>query len=234
MLIMAACSEQDAIQTPVQEQEMVEKTIEIQVQETEKIVTIERGDDQVEVSYDPDHQTLSYYYEDYTMEFFPGGFREYTSSDRLTVTIAVQDFGSPTRIETYTFNDRVLELLIVGEEPTAEQIEQFRDFYEADPQFNTLEANYNGQVMLEIIEEAEFQILQVWKERDPETYEQFMWALDTDRQLLYRPKWGDVTCNLAIACITVKCWFGGLTNVTCAMCSATVATCAIMDAFGWW
>jgi hypothetical protein len=234
MLIMAACSEQDIVQTPVMEQEIVEKNIEILVQEHENKVTIERGDDQVEISYDPVLQTLRYHHEDYTMEFFPGGFREFTSYDRLTVSIAFLDPDLPTRIETYVLNGQVLELLIVGEEPTVEQISQFHEFYEADPQLNSLENCHDGQAMLEIVEQAEPQILQIWKERDPESYQQFMQSLDEDRQMLYRPNWADVSCNIAIACIATKCWFGGLANTACAACTIYVAACAIMDAFSWW
>ena len=49
-----------------------------------------------------------------------------------------------------------------------------------------------------------------------------------------RTEFGDLVCNLATACIASKCWFGGLFNTLCGVCTSAVIACAIMDAFGWW
>ena len=163
----------------------------------------------------------------------PGFFFESTSRDFLAVEF--EDLGGGRRIERYDFNGRALELEILGR-PTEEQRKQFLDFYETDPALNTLENNPDGAVMVGLLEDAGPLFLEALRERDPGGYEDYLTSSIKGTgipPLELRPPWADITCGVAYVCSAVKCYFGGLANWGCAICTYVKIVCAIMDMVGW-
>lgn len=143
------------------------------------------------------------------------GFTEWTSDDHLDVRVEL--LGPRHQRETYTRNGRVLELEII-DNMSDRQYRELENFLNSfDKSGNSVMNNSDGQVLAAILEDN-------WQDIEYVIYS----SLDK------RPAWADVVCNLATACVATKCWFGALLNTGCGICASTVASCAIMDAFGWW
>lgn len=142
------------------------------------------------------------------------GFKEWTSDDELDVRI--EYVGYLHQREIYTRNGVRLELDIVNE-LTPEQHQQLIDFL-ADGPTNSIMDNADGYVLTRILESN-------WDHIDVAVTN-----LSPDK----RPKWGDVLCDAATACMAAKCWAGGIANSVCGTCMGIRFACAIMDLFGLW
>lgn len=142
------------------------------------------------------------------------GFREWTADDELD--IRVEALGYRHQRETYTRNGKQLVLDIV-DNLSEEQQQQLVDFLNDGPS-NSVMNNADGYVLNSILEPN-------WENIDVAISE-----LSPDK----RPKWGDILCNAATACVASKCYFGGLANSVCGSCAAVRFACAIMDLFGLW
>ncbi len=170
---------------------------------------------------------------DFHIQGGPGFFFEWTSRDFLAIEF--EDLGGGRRLERYNFNGRILEIELAGQ-PTEAQYRQFLDFYETDPALNTLENNPDGAAMADLLESAGPLLLEALQDRDPQGYEEYLSSYDKDTglpPLELRPPWADVTCGVASVCSAIKCYFGGLANWGCAICTYVKIVCAIMDMVGW-
>jgi len=170
---------------------------------------------------------------DFHVQGGPGFFFESTGRDFLAIEF--EDLGGGRRLERYNFNGRTLELEIAGR-PTEAQYRQFLDFYERDPALNTLENNPDGAAMAELLESAEPLLLEALQDRDPRGYDEYLSRYDKDTglpPLELRPPWADVACGIASVCSATKCFFGGLANWGCVICTYVKIVCAIMDMIGW-
>ncbi len=142
------------------------------------------------------------------------GFTEYTSDDRLDVRIEI--LGYRHQRESYTRDGQTLTFEVI-DDITDEQRESLVGFLDDATKINSVMDNADGAVLNALITEN-------WDELTDET----MHSADK------RTAFGDAICNLATACVASKCWFGGLLNTLCGVCTSAVIACAIMDAFGWW
>lgn len=200
----------------------------LEVDQTQPTAVIRNKMAEVRLHYDRAQDILHYDCGDLHWEFSQGQVREYTSRDELI--IRVEDQGWPKRMETYIFNGRRLDLQITTETPTQDQVNQFLAFYEADPAKNTLEANRDGETMLQLLHQAAPQIERIWQERDPKAYQIF---LETSKEQGPEKSIVGRTCALAKACVATKCWFGGLANSVCSACTGVAVACYLMEALGW-
>lgn len=142
------------------------------------------------------------------------GFTEWTSEDSLDVRV---EFIAPQhQLETYTRNGNVLQLEIINE-MTDRQYRELENFLAVGKKTSSVTNNPDGQVLSAMLEAN-------WDEIES------VIELSPDK----RPDWANFVCGVATACVATKCWFGGLLNTACGVCTSTVAACAVMDAFGWW
>jgi hypothetical protein len=223
----------DSVQSPIsQGQEFDESRELIMVEQGcgDMLLSVSDGISVLTVSYDEDTQILHYDCGDFHLEFGVNYVREYTSSDELEFWLENTE-DLPKRTEVYVFNGKTIRIDVEEDVPTEDNIRTFLDFYESDPQLNTLEANKDGEKIFELLEKAEPQLLQLWEEIDPEGY--LLRAVD-DRDMLGRPKWADYMCGGAALCVSIKCWYGGLANPVCATCASVVSVCLVMDMFDLW
>lgn len=232
-VMIVACTEQGSIKSPASEKQPVDEVSEkivVEEGEGDELLSINDGKSVLNVSFDSNTRILHYRCGDYHLEFGYNYVREYTSSDELIFWLENTE-NFPQRTEVYVYNGRMVKIDVMDMEPSAKNIQDFLGFYESDPYINTLEASRGGEQLFELLEKAGPQLLQIWQERDPEGY---LLSVNEDRDMLGRPVWGDYTCGGAFLCVSSKCWFGGLANPVCLVCTAAVSACIVMDMFGLW
>jgi hypothetical protein len=229
LFTISACTDRSDTST-VPAKTGVDNPVQLTVAADQPSAVISQGSAELEMRFDKIRKILYYDCGDFHVEYTEDGFREYTSRDRLDFTLQILSW--PTRVETYVFNGRRLSILIQDEYPTQEQVDQFKAFYESNPEINSLEANADGEMMVRLLQAAQPQIMKIWQERDPEAYDEYLKTLQGDEAAM-RPRIVEAVCAMAKACVAIKCWFGGLANSVCAACGGVTVACYIMEAFGW-
>ncbi len=178
---------------------------------------------------DPEEETIGIEYGSFAVEFevrrdYDGNLewtemREYTDSDELRIHI--QPLGQGLNRQTVFLNDHEMTIVHLGRQwarvnggstvSPEEAFDQLAAFYLAHQRelFDHEDANALGS----FLGKHQETIFQMCNEGRICEACQFL-------------------CNLAVACVAIKCWFGALANGVCAACTSAVAACSFMQALG--
>ena len=202
----------------------------VAVDEVNHVVTIANSaqpDRSLTISVDTSNQTETFDCGDFHMVSGNGFLQEYTARDFLECSY--EDLGNGSHTEHYFFNGQALELEIndlTGATP--EQVQQFKDFFPADPAVNSLVDHPDGMVMADLLTKAEPEIMKAYQERNVQRAEKGIPPMQL------RPGWANIGCGVAAMCVLTACKILPLHNPVCWVCAASLAVCIIMDMFGLW